>query len=129
MSRLRVAGLALVLVAVVFLVGRCATAPTLKFETEGFLLQYVAERDDFRDQTYPARLKCKRLDPVASEALKERCGNLASKQAVWAARDRIVLHAILSQSTITTEQIKAVADAGKDLLGLALTIAPALAAL
>ena len=105
----------------------CASGPpVLKFETEGFLLSYMAERDDFRDQTYPARRKCGRLEPLASDSLKARCGELAAKQAAWLGRDRVVLQAILTQSTITTEQIQAALTAGKELLGLALTLAPLL---
>jgi hypothetical protein len=117
----------LALALTLFLAGCASGPPVLKFETEGFLVQYLAERDDFRDATYPARLKCKRLEPVASDAAKARCAELATKMTVWQSRDRIVLQAILTQSTITTEQIQAAMSAGKELLGLALTIAPLLA--
>lgn len=114
---------------VVLVILGCSSVPTLKFETEGFLTEYVNARDEFRDQTYPARMKCRRLDPAASDALKVRCAELAVKQAAWAQRDKVVLHAIVTQSTITNEQVAAAAAAVKDVLGVALTIAPALAAL
>jgi hypothetical protein len=114
-----------VLVAGLLILAGCASGPpVLRFETEGFLVQYVAQRDEFRDATYPARQKCRRLEPAASDALKARCAELAAKQAVWASMDRAVLQAVLTQSVITTEQIQAAAAAGKELLGLALTIAP-----
>lgn len=118
------------ILALAFLLTGCASGPpVLRFETEGFLTQYLQERDEFRDQTYPARQKCKRLDAVASDTLKARCAELAAKQAVWLGRDRIVLQAILAQSVITTEQMQAAMAAGKELLGLALQIAPLLGAL
>jgi uncharacterized lipoprotein YmbA len=115
------------LLALLLLAGCASGPPTLQFETEGFLVQYVAQRDAFRDQTYPARMKCQRVVPFATEEFKARCAELAAKQAVWAGMDRAVLQAVLTQSTVTTEQIQAAMAAGKELLGLALTIAPMLA--
>lgn len=112
----------------ILLLAGCASGPpTLRFETEGFLVQYVGQRDDFRDATYPARVKCKRIESIASEAAKARCAELVTRMTVWQSMDRAVLQAILTQSTITTEQIQAAMAAGKELLGLALTIAPMLA--
>lgn len=110
------------------LLAGCASGPpTLRFETEGFLVQYIGQRDDFRDATYPARQRCKRIEAVASEATKARCAELVTRMTVWQSMDRAVLQAILTQATITTEQIQAAMAAGKELLGLALTIAPMLA--
>jgi hypothetical protein len=118
---------ALALLAGLLLTGCASGPPTLKFETRGFLLQYMTLRDEFMDSTYPARIKCRRLEPVASEATKAKCSDLATKLVAWQTRDQLVLQAVLSQGTITTEQIQAAMSAGKELLGLALTIAPLLA--
>lgn len=101
----------------------CATAggrPTITLDAEAFVAQYMAERDDFRDRTYLARYTCtqgKTADPAECEALK-------TKLAVWAVRDAAVLKALLSRSPLDADTIRAAADAGKDLLGVAIKIAP-----
>jgi hypothetical protein len=114
-------------VLALLLAGCASGPPTLKFETKGFLIQYMSLRDEFMDSTYPARVKCRKVEAVASEALKAKCSDLTTKLVAWQTRDQIVLQAVLTQGTITTEQIQAAMSAGKELLGLALTIAPLLA--
>lgn len=106
------------------LLAGCASTPdgkpTITLDAEVFVASYIAERDEFRDRTFLARLVCaqgKAADPSQCEAL-------AAKQAVWAARDALVLKALLSRSPLDAETLKAAAAAGRDLLSLALRIAP-----
>lgn len=103
----------------------CSSAngrPTITLDAEVFVAAYMAERDDFRDRTFLARLTCaqgKAQDPTLCDALK-------AKADVWGARDAAVLKALLNRSPIDAETLRAAKTAGMDLLGVAIKIAPLL---
>jgi hypothetical protein len=96
--------------------------PTITLDAEYFVAAYMAERDDFRDRTFLARLTCaqgKAQDPSL-------CDTLKAAQTIWSTRDAAVLKALLTRSPIDPATIQAAANAGKDLLGIAVKIAPLL---
>lgn len=105
--------------------------PTITMDAEGFVAAYMAERDEFRDRTYPARVKCAKTvsDPNATAQVKADCATLAAKAATWAGYDKVILNALLTRSPIDGASIQAATDAAKAALALALQIAPLLGAL
>src|SRR5262245_9105535 len=81
----------------------CASGPpTVTFEARGFVKEYVRQRDRVRDETKPARDKCARLAPTASDRLREKCDTLKADADAWAGYDAAVLEALMTRQTIRT---------------------------
>jgi hypothetical protein len=105
------------------LVGCASGPPTVTLDAAAFVGSYMRDRDDFRDRTAAARIRCARYataipkaltavpvpspPPANLDALKAKCATLEADLTLWAARDAAILDALLTRETINAETLKA----------------------
>jgi len=89
------------LVGLCLLLAAGCTVKYVRFPIGEFLTEYIAIRDEFRDETYPARKRCAReTRPTLLPAKALQCDALQLRLDAWARRDVVTLKAIIEGGTI-----------------------------
>jgi hypothetical protein len=95
-----------ILAALFMLTVGCAVT-YVKLPAREFIISYVALRDQFRDDTYPARMKCKNEKPTLTALKQVKCDELKGRMDQWAGMDIAVLEAVLTGNAPDLEKLTA----------------------
>ena len=92
----------------------------VKLPAREFMVTYVQMRDDFRDDTYTARMKCAKEKQTLTVVKQLKCDELKNRMEAWGKQDAAVLDALLQGGAVDLAGVWAVLE---PIIKLALEIA------